>query len=178
MTSRTAVRMQASIVPKCGRTPFLLVPPWYISHISPRHLAQYLGGQPPRRYQGWRKLQISSILAGENFWVADCGCRWARGVTGPRRDSEKKKCRLSKVPRRIAACLSVWVGTTSATDISLDKKTHISDILLSGWGVWGQMWRRWRCGSRSWSWRTWAWSPSWTSTRPSLPCRGRQSASR
>ena len=88
------------------------VPPWYVSRISLGQLAQYLGGQQPRRYQGWRKLQISSILA-QNFWVVDCGCRWVgwRCYWAATRLGEKEKCRRSTFQststyRSLPVCLS------------------------------------------------------------------------
>ena len=88
------------------------VPPWYVSRIFSGQLAQYLGGQQPRRYQGWRKLQISSILA-QNFWVVDCGCRWVgwRCYWAATRLGEKEKCRRSTFQststyRSLPVCLS------------------------------------------------------------------------
>ena len=140
-------------------------------------------------WAAWEISRVTEITDFKRFWPRISGSQtswvslgWPEVLLGRaahRRASREKDFsgnfgRLSKVPRPITARLSVWVWTTTWY-FSREKWLRYP---FSGWGVLGQIWRRWRCGSRSSSWRTWLWSLSWTSTRPSSTCKERLSANR
>ena len=110
LTQCSVQEMQVSIVPKCG------CPPLHPSGSTLIYFPHFLGTVGP--ISGWAATQ-GDIKGDGNyrfqaFWPRISGSQTVGvagltgGVTGPRRDSEKKKNvgRLSKVPQRIAACLS------------------------------------------------------------------------
>ena len=110
--------------------------------ISSRQPTQYLGGGQLGRYQGWRKLQISSVSGREFLGRRRRGCRWVGqrcywGVQHTVVRPEKKTSRGISVdfPKYLGLSLPVCLsGSEQPLDTSQEKSD--SDIPFQDGECW------------------------------------------